>query len=78
MESTVLTSGPDAGRVGWRPVGRGSPWLVNPIFHPEKLSNHHPMAGLNTRMGEVSDTDPPTPDAGRSGVEKILEHLLTA
>ncbi|MFC0315647.1 DUF222 domain-containing protein [Gordonia phosphorivorans] len=86
-ESTVLTDGPDAGRIGWRPVGRPGPWLVNPLFHPEKLADHQPTAGLNTRMAEASDTDPPIPPAvgrphpdesHRSGVERLLEQYLAA
>ncbi|WP_454162492.1 DUF222 domain-containing protein [Gordonia iterans] len=37
-ESTVLTFGPDAGHVGWRPVGHGTPWQSNIMFHPERLA----------------------------------------
>ena len=41
-ESTVLTFGPDAGRVGWRPVGRGTRWQSNIMFHPERLAPERP------------------------------------
>ncbi|WP_448221295.1 hypothetical protein [Gordonia iterans] len=37
-ESTVLAFGPDAGRVGWRPAGRGTRWQSNILFHPERLA----------------------------------------
>ena len=50
-ESTVLTDGPDTGRVGWRPVGRKGPWLVNPIFHPDKLGPHTPPPQVNHGLG---------------------------
>ncbi|AVM02294.1 HNH endonuclease [Gordonia iterans] len=65
-ESTVLTFGPDSGRVGWRPVGRGTPWQSNIMFHPERLApdpSRIPAAGEppadtrppgNTRMPDVS------------------------
>ncbi|MFZ2511811.1 MAG: hypothetical protein WAW85_12075, partial [Gordonia sp. (in: high G+C Gram-positive bacteria)] len=64
-----------------RPVGRSGPWLVNPIFHPDKLATGHHAAGLTTRMGEVSDTDPPRESASpqwESGVEAIFEQHLAA
>ncbi|MFZ2510327.1 MAG: DUF222 domain-containing protein, partial [Gordonia sp. (in: high G+C Gram-positive bacteria)] len=80
-ESTVLTTGPNTGRIGWRPVGRDGPWLVNPIFHPDKIATGHHGAGLTTRMSDVSDTDPPgesAPPQWESGVETILEQHLTA
>ncbi|AVL99525.1 HNH endonuclease [Gordonia iterans] len=65
-ESTVLTFGPDSGRVGWRPVGRDTPWQSNIMFHPERLApdpSRIPAAGEppadtrppgNTRMPDVS------------------------
>ncbi|WP_448222668.1 hypothetical protein [Gordonia iterans] len=57
-ESTVLTFGPDAGRVGWRPVGRGTPWQSNILFHPERLApdpgHSHP-----TTTAEPDDPGPP-------------------
>jgi len=36
-ETTVLTSGPFKGRVGWRPTGSNQPWKVNHSLQPEKL-----------------------------------------
>ncbi|MEZ5211257.1 DUF222 domain-containing protein [Gordonia sp. (in: high G+C Gram-positive bacteria)] len=87
-ESTVLTDGPDKGRGGWRPVGRAGPWIVNPLFHPDKLrvgpdvpeAERTPPPTVNHRLG---DTDPParatTPPANTgSGTEAILERLLAA
>lgn len=60
-ESTVLTTGPDAGRIGWRPAGRAGPWQTNPVFHPEKLGHAPPPPpGLPTRL---HGDDPP---GGRS------------
>ena len=56
-ESTVLTVGPDAGHVGWRPVGRGTPWQSNILFHPERLApdpSRLPAAG-----DPPADTGPP-------------------
>ncbi|UQE73746.1 HNH endonuclease [Gordonia sp. PP30] len=58
-ESTVLTDGPDKGRVGWRPVGRAGPWIVNPLFHPDKLrtgpetpaEDRSPPPIVNHRLG---------------------------
>ena len=64
-ESTILTDGPETGRVGWRPVGRpGDPWLVNPMFHPERLRPGQPVPDLNNRLGDIpatghSDSGPP-------------------
>ncbi|UQE75907.1 HNH endonuclease [Gordonia sp. PP30] len=59
-ESKVLTGGPDTGRVGWRPVGREGPWIVNPLFHPDKLrtgpdtpeEDRSPPPIVNHRLGE--------------------------
>ncbi|SEE56666.1 hypothetical protein SAMN04488550_4555 [Gordonia malaquae] len=36
-ETTILTSGPFKGRVGWRPTGSNQPWKVNHSLQPEKL-----------------------------------------
>ncbi|WP_159067499.1 HNH endonuclease signature motif containing protein [Gordonia iterans] len=56
-ESTVLTFGPDAGRVGWRPVGRSLRWQSNIMFHPERLA---PEPARVPAAGEPpSDTGPP-------------------
>ncbi|WP_298446228.1 DUF222 domain-containing protein, partial [Gordonia sp. (in: high G+C Gram-positive bacteria)] len=62
-ESTVLTDGPDKGRVGWRPVGRAGPWIVNPLFHPDKLrtgpdvpaAERTPPPTVNHRLGDTTD-----------------------
>ncbi|MEZ5212626.1 DUF222 domain-containing protein [Gordonia sp. (in: high G+C Gram-positive bacteria)] len=61
-ESTVLTDGPDKGRVGWRPTGRTGPWIINPLFHPDKLrtgpdlpaEDRSPPPTVNHRLGETS------------------------
>lgn len=70
-ESTVLTFGPDAGHVGWRPVGRGTPWQSNIMFHPERLApdpgHSHPTTAAEpddpaTReevVGSPGDIGPP-------------------
>ncbi len=56
-ESTVLTFGPDAGRVGWRPVGRDLRWQSNIMFHPERLA---PDPARVPAAGEpTADTGPP-------------------
>ncbi|UQE76861.1 HNH endonuclease [Gordonia sp. PP30] len=83
-ESTVLTDGPDKGRVGWRPAGRAGPWIVNPLFHPDKLrtgpdlpaEDRSPPPTVNHRLG---DTDPPgaEPDS-ESRVERLLGKHLAA
>lgn len=61
-ESTVLgpDAGSDAGRVAWRPVGRGGDWIVNPLFHPEKLGKNVSPPRVNHRLGSVEDPPPPT------------------
>ncbi|WP_448222799.1 DUF222 domain-containing protein [Gordonia iterans] len=56
-ESTVLTFGPDAGHVGWRPVERDTPWQSNIMFHPERLA---PDPARVPATGEpTADTGPP-------------------
>ncbi|MFT4088521.1 MAG: DUF222 domain-containing protein [Gordonia sp. (in: high G+C Gram-positive bacteria)] len=79
-ESTVLTDGPNAGRVGWRPAGRDGPWQVNPIHHPDKL---HPGAPppVNHRMNAPTGDDPDRPvlppgTVFESPVEEALYHLV--
>ncbi|WP_454166190.1 hypothetical protein [Gordonia iterans] len=64
-ESTVLTFGPDAGRVGWRPVGRDSRWQSNILFHPERLA---PDPGHSHPATAAGPDDPAPPrDAGPHG-----------
>ncbi|WP_448223601.1 hypothetical protein [Gordonia iterans] len=64
-ESTVLTFGPDAGRVGWRPVGRDSRWQSNIPFHPERLA---PDPGHSHPATAAGPDDPAPPrDAGPHG-----------
>ncbi|UQE76271.1 HNH endonuclease [Gordonia sp. PP30] len=89
-ETIVFTDGPNKGRVGWRPVGSGGPWIVNPLFHPDKLrtgpdvpeAERTPPPVVNHRLGdtpcwssEVESTSPPGTD---SGVEALLEQHLAA
>ncbi|MEZ5211955.1 DUF222 domain-containing protein [Gordonia sp. (in: high G+C Gram-positive bacteria)] len=70
-ESTVLTDGPDKGRVGWRPAGRTGPWIINPLFHPDKLrtgpdtpaEDRSPPPTVNHRLGDTGA------QAGGPGVE---------
>ncbi|WP_159067554.1 DUF222 domain-containing protein [Gordonia iterans] len=62
-ESTVLTFGPDAGHVGWRPVGRGTRWQSNIMFHPERLApdpghSHPTTAAGPDHPGPPDDTRP--------------------
>ncbi len=56
-ESTVLTFGPDAGHVGWRPVGRGTRWQSNIMFHPERLAPD--PARVPAADEPPADTGPP-------------------
>ncbi|WP_159067467.1 HNH endonuclease signature motif containing protein [Gordonia iterans] len=73
-ESTVLTFGPDAGHVGWRPVGRGTRWQSNIMFHPERLAperpapdpgHGHPTAGAGPDdSGPPGDPGPCSPSSG--------------
>lgn len=59
-ESTVLTTGPDAGRVAWRPAGQDGPWRTNPLFHPDKLAHAPtPPPGLPIRL---THHNPPPPE----------------
>ncbi|MFT3662162.1 MAG: DUF222 domain-containing protein [Gordonia sp. (in: high G+C Gram-positive bacteria)] len=67
-ESMVLgdDAGANAGRVGWRPAGREGPWIVNPLFHPEKLATAlvDESVGESTRGDRSSDapsSPAPTP-----------------
>ena len=57
-ESTVLTVGPDAGHVGWRPVGRSTRWQSNIMFHPERLAPDPGHSHPTTATGP----DDPRPD----------------
>ncbi|MFZ2512023.1 MAG: DUF222 domain-containing protein [Gordonia sp. (in: high G+C Gram-positive bacteria)] len=59
-ETLVLTSGPNAGRMAWRPTGTRGPWALNPTHHPELLSQQGAHA----------------PPDDRSGFEKRLEARL--
>lgn len=84
-ESTVLTDGPDKGRVGWRPAGRAGPWIVNPLFHPDKLhfgpeaptGERTPPPIVNHRLGDTPCRSR-SPSSTDSGVEARLETLLAA
>ena len=90
-ESTLLTDGPDTGRPAWRPAGRDDPWLVNPMFHPEKLRPDQPTPAVNNHLGNPaditrdSDAGPPgSPGTGsltddcESAVETRLAQFLAA
>ncbi|WP_448221622.1 hypothetical protein [Gordonia iterans] len=72
-ESTVLTFGPDAGRVGWRPVGRGTRWQSNIMFHPERLAPDLPAPRTATgpKTGPPEDHRPPG-DSGLLDVRALL------
>ena len=56
-ETDILTTGPNAGRMVWRPSGTHGPWELNPTHHPELL----------TQQGAHAPPD------DRSGIEKQLE-----
>ncbi|WP_454163526.1 hypothetical protein [Gordonia iterans] len=72
-ESTVLTFGPDAGHVGWRPVGHGTPWQSNIMFHPERLA---PDPARVPATGEPpADTGPPdTTDSREDTTDRPATH----
>ncbi|MEZ5211082.1 HNH endonuclease signature motif containing protein [Gordonia sp. (in: high G+C Gram-positive bacteria)] len=89
-ESTVLTDGPDKGRMAWRPVGADGPWIVNPLFHPDKIrtgldvpeAERTPPPVLNHRLGHTDPPDSRTSGdvdaATESGVERLLRQHLAA
>ncbi|WP_024332523.1 HNH endonuclease signature motif containing protein [Gordonia hirsuta] len=56
-ETELLVSGPNAGRMVWRPAAVGAPWTLNPLHRPEQSSDHRAHA----------------PPDDRSRVEKALE-----
>ncbi|GAA2367273.1 hypothetical protein GCM10009855_03240 [Gordonia cholesterolivorans] len=41
-ETTILTDGPDAGRMAWRPATTDQPWRLNPIHHAGQARHLHP------------------------------------
>ncbi|MFZ2511563.1 MAG: DUF222 domain-containing protein, partial [Gordonia sp. (in: high G+C Gram-positive bacteria)] len=59
-ETVILATGPNAGRMAWRPTGTQGPWELNPTHHPELL----PQQGAHA------------PPDDRSGFEKRLEARL--
>ncbi|MFC0315320.1 DUF222 domain-containing protein [Gordonia phosphorivorans] len=83
-ESTVLTPGPpadgvtaaDAGRVAWRPAGRGGPWQINPIFHPDKLATDHHVPGVQNRLGPTGE--PPRIGPPQTGPPRVRAPGLRA
>lgn len=56
-ETDLLSTGPNAGRMVWRPSGGTAPWKLNPLHHPEFSPDQHTHA----------------PPDNRSGIEKQLE-----
>ncbi len=59
-ETTILSTGPDAGRMAWRPHGTDMPWRLNPLHHHDRLARPSAHA----------------PPDDRSSTEKMLEARL--
>ncbi|GAB10935.1 hypothetical protein GOARA_063_01340 [Gordonia araii NBRC 100433] len=59
-ETTVITSGPEAGRIGWRMAGSDQPYRTNPVHHPEAFLKHLPSnGGASTGPASLRSTSPP-------------------
>lgn len=70
-ETDILRTGPNAGRMVWRPAGTRGPWQLNPAHRPDLLLDqpaHAPPHHDRTCAGA-----PPVGNHHRSGLEKALE-----
>ncbi|GAB11221.1 hypothetical protein GOARA_065_00140 [Gordonia araii NBRC 100433] len=56
-ETTIIDTGPDSGRVGWRLTGSGGPFRTNPVHDPAAFLRNHPVA--DGAPNQAGDPDPP-------------------
>ncbi|GAC61472.1 hypothetical protein GSI01S_18_00330 [Gordonia sihwensis NBRC 108236] len=50
-ETTVLTDGPDTGRMAWRPATGSEPWRLNPTHHAGQAHHLHPPPASRAAPG---------------------------
>lgn len=74
-ETTIIDTGPDTGRTGWRLIGTTNPYRTNPIHNPihNPILLHQHTTNSETTSA-ATDSDPPA----SSPVEAALERLLDA